>query len=468
MKKLLALLAVLGFVSYAHAGDGTEFSQSGEYRVQYQHDMNKDFDSKMGGGGDNAEMFHQRLRWGANWRVGEKMTAHLTMVHNANWGDNASQVPNTVTTGAAAGSGVANTMTVQEAYGTWMATDSVAIKYGRGSVTMADGRFISANSYENVNNAFDGVLVHWDHEMFKFGFFGVRAANSNLDAGTTNDNNVARFYGVSADWKTAPDFLKTVHLHYVTVKADEGDYAGAASSIPNEDSVRMGVAVAGDRMGIDYRANYEAYTGKRKTSAATASGLTKQDISASMMDAEVGYSMPSMMGMRVHAGYHTDTGSKVASSGTGANDQSKDQTYQGFFYDRHDNGGLMGLLSWGNLTYTTLGVSLNVRDDVSVAANYFMYEKTDAKDDNYNSTGKFVGNSFAGSNNVAIFNATAAGSDKELGNELDLVATKKYTNNFSITAHYAMFNAGKVVKDNSANGKNDTETEYYLESRLTF
>src|SRR5207302_1504581 len=237
----------------------------------------------------------------------------------------------------------------------------------------------------------------------------------------------------SFDWKTAPDFLKTVGAHYVLVKKDEGNYTGPLTGldpIPNEDSSRYGVTVAGDKMGVDYRANYEIYNGTRKSTAAAAS----QDVDANMMDAEVGYSMPSMMGFRVHGTYHVDTGTSSA---------TKDQTYQGFYYDRHDNGGLMEKFAWGNLTYMNLGLTANPRDDISVAVNYYTFTKTEKKDFAYAGTGKTVGTGYGAVGTIAATNP-ANSTKSDLGTELDISVTKKYNNNFSINAHYAMFTPGDV------------------------
>ncbi len=452
MKKLIALLAVFGFVSYAHAGDGTEFSQSGDFRVQYQHDVDTNYD-----GTASSESIHQRMRWGANWRAGEKLSAHLKMVDNANWGENPDQVPAGRTSAPVTNTSGAttNVATVQEAYGVWQASDSVTIKAGRSSLTLGDGRWISANDYENVNNAIDGVIVKWDQEMFRVVVAGARAAQASTVGTVTTGNNVARLWGADVAWKTAPDFLKTVSAHYALVRTDEGDYGPAAANpFPKEESVRYGVNVAGDKMGVDYRANYEMYTGKRTS---TAVAPTTQDVAASMMDAEVGYSMPSLMGLRAHVLYHTDSGSKVA---------TKDETYQGFYYDRHENGGLMGLFSWGNLTYTSLGVSANPRDDISVAVNYYMYGKTENADNNYTGAGKAVVNGYTNATTQFANGSNGASTDKALGNELDVVVTKKYTNNFNINAHYSTFSPGAVLKTNT--GHSETASQIYLASTLTF
>ena len=449
MKKLIALIAVLGFASYAQAADGVEFSQSGDFRVQYQHDVNPSFQSGLGG----SEFIHQRLRWGANWRVGEKMSAHLSMVDNANWGENPDQTPAgraSTTTGT-----TTNIATVQEAYGTWMATDSVVLKFGRQSLTLGDGRWISANDYENVNTAVDALTAKWENETLRVIGAAARASNATTTGAVASGNNVGRYYGANVDWKSAPDFLKTVSAHYALVGVDSADYTGTAlDPIPSQDAARDGVAVAGDKMGLDYRVNYEMWTGKRT------SGTHEQDIDSNMMDAEVGYTLPSLMGLRVHATYHTD-------SGTSSSD-TKDKTYQGFYYDRRENGGLMQMFAWGNLTYTKFGLAASPRDDLSVAANYYMFSKTEASDQTYNGSGRIAGKYLGNWTNVVGNKVTAAApsnGDKDLGSELDIVVTKKYTNNFSINAHYSTFSPGAVIK---ANAGSTAETEYYLESKLTF
>jgi Alginate export len=487
MKKLLALIAVLGFASYAQAADGTDFSQSGEFRLQYQHDLDTGFNTS-NPSNNSDQFFHQRLKWGLNYRVGEKMSAHVTLVDNANWGENPTEQPghstfanNNPTTGQGPNPGqssfTTNALNVQEAYGTWQASDSVMIKYGRGSVTMGDGRFVSANDYEFIANAFDGILVHWENEMLAVGVFGVKGgvAATNSQGGATagaSDNTIGAFYGVDLTWKTAPDFLKTVSVHYAMVMQDEGDYLGQTNfssnngtytptvglTSPEENSSRYGISLGGDKMGIDYRANYEGYSGTRKGTL-----FGSQSISANMIDAEVGYTMASLMGLRVHVKFHTDSGS----SGTGS-----DGTYQGFYYDRHANNGLMRIFSWGNLTEEEIGVSLNPRDDINVSLNYQIYSKTNSADAAYNNTGKSVveaGGQTLPGNEVAGTAGTSqnGSSSSALGSELDLAVSKKYTNNFSITGRYGLFTPGSVFKDNLG-GTANSQSEYYLESKLTF
>jgi len=419
MKKLVALLAVLGFVPCAYAADGADFSHSGDFRLQYMNDMNADGVKDAGADGVDQN-WAQRLRWGTTVRAGEKMTGHFTLVHNGNWGENTDQIPGPATLAGA------NMLLVNEAYMAWMASDSLVIKAGRGSFTMADGRLVSSNDFDPVQRAFDGAMATWDQEFARLSFFAVEGA----DLGT---NLFGRFYGVSADFKSLPDFLKTANLHYLMINTDK-----VVGAVDSEASTRIGLVVAGDTAGVDYRATYEMYSGETHDNTTDA----KTDISSSMMDLEAGYSLPSMMNSRFYVGYHTDTGTKASST--------KNETYDGFHYDAHTNAGLMDIFNWGNLTYMRVGASMVPADSISVALEYLMFSQTE-KDGAINANGAWGG---------------AGDTTKDtLGSELDLTVTKKYTNNFNISASYRTFAPGDEYK---AGGQKDSYDQMYLESKLTF
>lgn len=447
MKKLITLLAIVGFVPSVHAAEGADFSHSGDYRLKYTDSVNNDFAES---GTGNPQEFEQRLKLGTDVRAGEKLSTHFTFVHNANWGENPTQVP------TVDGTTSKNLLLVNEAYMTWMASDAWMIRAGRGSFTMADGSVISANDYESVANAFDGVMASYDHEMARISAFGVKGGEV-----TADDRVMANFWGLSADFKSLPSFLKALNVHYMMVKVDEGDYVGIAT--PNEDSSRMGVTASGDMAGFDYKLTYATWSGEKKS---TIAATLKQDISSSMMDAHLGYSLPSLMNSNIHFGYHSDTGSKTADVATG-----KDETYQGFYYDQHYNAGLMDVLSWGNLTYMTFGASFHPSDDITVGADYYMFTKTEKSDFAYNGTGKLVDAAsltsgdfgVAGLDNIKNSDTTK----DDLGTELDLTVAKKYTNNFSISARYGVFSPGDSFKAQNA-AMNDTYTQMSVAANLKF
>lgn len=443
MKKLIALLAVLGFVPYAYAADGADFSHSGEFRLQYQNDMNKNLDDDVAD--SPIQNWHQRLRWGTNVRAGEKMNAHFTLVHNADWGSNADQTPDGVSGLADADGdgnidagetiGTENLLIVNEAYMSWMVNDSWMIRAGRGAMTMADGRFVSANEFEAVQKAFDGAMATWDHEMVRLSLFAVEGVKG------AAFNSFGRFYGVAADFKTLPSFLKAAHVHVVQVKRDMN---ASTALTAKQDNMKIGAMISGDMAGADYRLNYEMEDGEDK-----AVGGNKTDISTSMIDVEAGFTLAAMMNTRLFLGYHMDSGNSKTPTAT-----TDDETYDGFHYDSHDNAGLMDVVGWGNLTYMRFGLGMQPADDITVGFEYLMFTQTEKKDNVY-------GGTIGGAAGATAGDAT----EDDIGSEWDVWVTKKYTNNFNISARYGMFSPGDEFK---AANQEDAYSQIYVESKLTF
>jgi hypothetical protein len=435
MKKLIALIAVLSYVPFAHAAEG-DWTHSGEYRLQYFNNENDQANPLSGG--DTDQFARQRTKLNTTVRAGEKMTFNLGLVHNASWGSNADQTPNDVVNtdglNTSTASNTNNLLLVNEAYASWQASDEVTVKAGRISQTLADGSVVSANEWEPVQKAFDAVGAMYDLEQVRLAAFAVTGAQGNL-----SKNSYGNFYGIAADWKTLPAFLKMAHLHYIQVSRDEASYVlnGAPATLDKESATRIGLTLAGDTAGVDYKATYAMYTGENDASG------TKTDIDASMMDLEVGYSMPAVMNLRVHAGYHSDSGD---SSAGGDN-----ETYSGFHYNTYQNAGLMDVVGWGNLTYMRAGVALSPMEDLTVGLEYLMFEKTEKGDSVYSTAG----------NGATVAGAGVANED-DIGTELDLVVTKKYSNNFAIQARYGQFAPG------DAWANDDTFTQYYLETKLSF
>lgn len=423
MKKLIALIAVLGFTAQANAQ--AEISHSGSFRLQYTVNDNVGMVET-----GSTHDWEQRFRWGMDIKAGENVNAHVTLAHAAYWGSNSDQYPGEGYADAD-GENQENTLVVNEAYANWMISDEVMARIGRGSFTMADGTVVSANDWEQIMKAFDGAMVTYDHEIARISAFGVRGASLQVPPAAGNDNGA--FTGLAFDFKSLPEWLKTAHLHYIMVKVDDAFAAGA------EDSSRIGVTLGGDVAGVDYRATYAMNSGEQ-----TAGGAI--DVEGTMMDAEVGYRLPDVMNLRVSALYHMDSGDDNAAD-------TENNTYRPFHYDRHNNAGLMDVLGWGNLTYMKAAVTVDPSEDTTVGLAYYMFSATEGDDATYGYAGQAAG---------AILAATP-GADDDLGSEIDLWATKRYSNNFAITGWYAMFQAG----DRFGAGSED-QSQIYLSGNYTF
>jgi hypothetical protein len=453
MKKLVGLLAALALLPSAQAG---ELAHSAEYRLRYQVDQDKD---GVSGGKGSTNDWKQRFKLGSTFRSGEKLTGQLTLLHNSTWGHSGlgytTPTPFTPPTGGVTGDselakmdGVVNgenLVLVNEAYGSWMASNELLIRFGRGALAMADGRVIGVNDWGPTPNAFEGVLFTWDKEFARFNAYGVKFAQllaSSVSGPSVSDPEI-NSYGLNVDWKTLPEFLKMVNLHVIQVNVDAGMAATGSTTqtVPKESRMRYGLVVSGDAMNVDYRLTYAAHTGK--FSDLTVAGTTT-DREGSMIDAELGYRLPDWMNSRISFLYHTDTGDKST--------DNKVTTYDSYFYDRHDNAGWMDIYLWGNLSYMQLRYTMDIMDDLSFAAQYLIFSQTEKTGSNSSGVNAFTG---------AV---ETAGTEDALGTELDLAVAKKYEGGLTITARAGMFSPGAEY----ASTTSDAYTQLFLEGKMAF
>lgn len=430
MKKLIALCAVMGFTAQASAQ--TEINHNGSFRLQYINNDNVGFADTSA-----SHDWSQRFQWGMNIKAGEAVSLSTKFVHASVWGNNASdQIP-----GGGSGSNTTedNALIVNEAKASWQISDEMMASFGRGSYTVADGTVVASNEWEQVQKAFDGGIYSYDHEMARISLFGVRGATSANTA-----RNYGNFTGLSVDFKALPEFLKMANLHYISVKRDDGVNIGVA--LGEEDTSRIGLTLGGDTAGVDYRLTYAMYDGETSTT----SGIAPTDVSATMLDAEVGYSMPETMNLRVSVLYHMDSGDDNAAD-------TESNTYSGFHYDAHNNAGLMDVLGWGNLTYLKAAVTLDPSENMTVGLAYYMFTATEAVDASYG-PGATPGIS------TALIAANGANTEDELGSEIDLWVTHRYTSNFSITGWYSMFAAGDRIGTTNV----EDRSQIYFAGNYTF
>lgn len=411
MKNLIAFLALIAFVPSAFA-DGAEFSHDGELRVRYETRTVKDTPST---GGTS-----QRFKWGTTFRSGEKLSGRLGIIANSQWGS-AQKANTTITNQEPVAGNTDSELLVNEAYGTWMASDNLIIRAGRSCMEMADSTIISCNSWENVQKAYDGMIFTYDHEAVRASFFGVNAweDTANIDGDADDDDML--FYGLIFDIKSLPEFFKMANIHAISI----------ANQMAKESQTRFGLTLGGDTMGIDYRLTYEMQGGK---------DLSGGDVTAkgTMADVEVGYSMPDTMKFRIWVGYHMDSGD----DGTDATDNSH---YDQFHYDRHNNAGLMDVMQWGNLTYLHAGVSLEPMENLGVELAYHQF--TASEEDGVNMVTGFTGN---------------VAGESALGSEIDLTLTHSYGENLSIAYRFGTFTPGDALVEE------DAQTLHFLEGKMTF
>lgn len=425
MKKLLFACASLMLISSAMAADGADVKINGEIRARFSGQENLGFTKNSW---DNRT--EQRTKLGFTFTKSEDLTAQVTLLARGEWGNADTNSENI--SGELENDGQASVV-VYEAWAFWKAMDNVSIKLGRGALDLADGTIVSKNDYEQNPYSFEGIAAMYFHELVNLSIFGVKGMNDDeaVSATVTNDADV-NFYAAAADFKVAPEYLKTFNIMALQSKAtgigadlnDDGDFADAGETGIKDDKLRLSLTLAGDTNGIDYRGTYAMYTGERNIAG------TKADHKASMYDLEVGYTMKDIMNLRVAALYHVDSGDSDLTAGDV-------ETYDPFFYNKHDNAGRMDLIGWGNSTYIKLGVSLEPMEMLTAGIDYYMFQKTEKADNVYGTDGSGLGSEY-----------TTSATEDDVGSEIDLWVKKVLSNGAEIRAHYGMFQAGDTFGAN--------------------
>ena len=451
MKKILGLLVVL-LTTPSVLTHGAEVTMKGDLRLRHVADMDKDGDAKTHPG--TQSYWEQRFKLGTTFRAGEKFTGVVVLLHNHFWGNQLMSpetdgYPNSATPNVLTAD---NSLTVNEAFGNWMVSDELMFRFGRGSFEMADGSVIAKNDYQAAATAFDGMAAIYDLEALRSIFWYVSFADVLSESG----DDEASSYGLSFDIKSLPDWAKMLNIHIIqnnsdTIIIDRTVYHSDTVSIeketiPKTSTMRYGVTFGGDVMGgLDYNLVYASHSGT------IGSDKNELDMSGTMMDIKLGYSLPDVMNLRIYGGYHSDTGSNKPTEKIG--------TYDAFFYDFHANAGEMDVLEWGNLTYSNIGLTLDPIEDVTLGAGYFMFEATEGVD-GFHATGGI-------SQGSSTLWSKASQANTDLGTEFDLWVTKKYNDQLSISLTYSQFAPGDYFAMENG-GSYDTYSQLFIEGHLSF
>lgn len=437
MRRLLAVVALVSFMPTANAQDKgkAEFSPSAEFRARYNWTQN-------GGGTKNtANQIDGRMKFGANYKANEKFSAHATVLHAGTYGEN----DNTHEIGDPSTNNAQNVLMVNEAYANWMFSDDLSFKVGRQNYQIADGSLIAVNDWEQNPTAFEGLVANWEAEFGRFQLLGFKQRE--LGAASASADGEHNLYGLNFDLKAMPNWFKALNVHVLKDSADAITGSAAdhksATTLSGLDVIRYGAMATFNFAMIDLKLNYEGTSGKIKSVAAGPGAVTSTDAKGTMMQAEVGAKFDAFMGSRVFVVYHKDSGSKGGKVG---------EAYDSFFYEKHENAGLMDLVNWGNLTYITAGLTLKPGDNTDAGIMYHMFSRTEK------------GTGSGGDNTT--FAGYQADKDK-IGDEIDVWAQHRYDGGLSTVLRLGYFTAGDALK-NFTPKRDENIMQVMVEGKLTF
>jgi len=429
MKRImLSVFAAAVTAAWAVPASATDVTFSGQYRVRGEYRNNVDYNDDAA---DAVASMTQRVRLTANAEAAEDTTVKITLQDTRTFG----QAGDGATTGTLTDSGSNNTVDLHEAY---LNVDKifgtpVNFRIGRQELNYGDERLIGAFNWSNNGRAFDGVKFNYAQEGLNVDLFRMTLDDDAPDTDDVSNIDDITLTGVYATLgQIIPN--NTIDLYAINKNGNDRDVLNFYT---------VGVRVKGAVAGLDYSLEVPYQFGEQRDTT----NSVDMDLSAWALAAKVGYTIPGApMNVRIGAEYDYATGDDNTVAG---NDEI--ETFQSLYPTNHNHFGIGDVVNtWSDIQAWSVNVSADVTEKIRLYAAYWSYQEAEANGTDHGST-------------------TGAGADDDLGSEIDLVATYKYSNNVSLEVGAARFMPGDAISDGTTPaGLDDAQDWAYLQITANF
>ncbi len=400
MKKVIGMLAVLAF--------GSSMA-SAELLKNLKYDGSLEVNSVTGQksltpGKSDFSNINSRLMLGLNFDLNEDLNAQVTAVKSdyRYYGTNSQTVND-----------LENNITFAEAYVNMKNVLWINHKVGRQFYGKAGDIVIYYGpSYQNTGaianytvSSLDGWYGEWNKDKWMVtGLAGKVSENSLI---SPLDKNL---YGVTGSYAFSEIVKPAVYI-----------YQSDDRSLGKHDTLDViGVKAEGKYEGVGYKAEYAMDAGKNKNT------MVKYTGSALKVNADYGLDLKAAGKFNFMGEFAMGSGDKASATKNEGFTAISGNYLPGMIYGAYGVGATNGL---NNLTTFNVGANYTPKqvEKLTVCAKFFNFAYTEK----------------------TATTATPAGATA-IGNELDLGATWKHSENVSIKASYAMFSPNKKFMDHSA------------------
>ncbi len=309
----------------------------------------------------------------------------------------------------------------------------LSIWAGRREVAYLNQRLIG-HSYGWTNKPinFDGAGISLEGKMAKIDVFYLKKVLRNLDeAGTFNDNwfgNPMDLYGVWLTFKNIP-FIQKIEP-YILINNDNN----------RNDSITPGIRVYGKNGAFDYDINLTTQFGHKYVNGKK----LKRHAHAFYLDMGYTFGIPQKPRIGLQYNY---------ASGDDNPDDHSYNTFDQLYGCVHGKYGLMDLFCWQNMHDIYLYGNAFITKRLKILCGAHSFWLADTHDGWYNCYKKVQRKDPTGD------------ADSYVGNELDLLMSYFFIDNFRLTAFYGHFFAGTYIKD-TGKAKDADYSYFQLEYRF--
>lgn len=310
---------------------------------------------------------------------------------------------------------------------------------------------MSPLGWSNTFRNFEGVKLYYTSDDWNIDAFATRPVNAaagNIFRPTSADHPDASrwFSGVYTTWKGTEN--QSLDLYWIWSNEDndnaaviDGDRHTIGARWEGKQTVKECDKVVGTW-------NWEL-EGAYQFGEETFRGGIDQDIEAGFVSSVLGYTWndvawtPSMKGV-----FWYGTGDDNPGDGT-------NNTVSTLFPLGHAHWGIIDNFNGSNLLDYSLQGSVKPTSKLTLVSALHWFEKADASDTIYNVAG------------AALPGGAPGSTSKDLGTELDIIATYQATTNLQLQAGYSWFWYGDAVTQDPALNRQDADFFYFM-STLKF
>lgn len=401
-----------------------EVAFSGELRLRPEFRSNVDFNKATK---DTQSFIGSRLRLTGSGLAAEDIAVKFTLQDTRNWGEEFNA--NTTTPNAPIGlTDSGEIVDVHEAFVDFQHFMKlpISLRAGRQELSYGDQRLLGAFGWNNQGRAFDAFKLGYVGNTLSVDAFTAKRKENNAAAAGGRASLDRDLSGVYASFR-APVFLLDV-LDLYALNDREGDTTDDGNDFKPKNITTFGVRAAGKLGVLDYTVEAPFQKGWNGTVFVVSGSSTPVKVSARALAAKAGVTLPGSAEFRIGAEYDYASGDDTAAD-------AKSKTFQNLYPTNHLFYGYMDLQGWRNTSSVNVVVNFKPTRRTFLLVQGWDFSLAQAKDGWYNAAGAAAG----------VRAASATGSNRHVGQELDVLARFMQSRTVVWEAGWSRFMPGNFV-----------------------
>ncbi len=307
---------------------------------------------------------------------------------------------------------------------------SMTLRGGRQSFAFGKQRLVSPLPWGNAYRHWDGFTAILDtHGWNATGFWSEFAPVNKYEF--DEPDGQTKFYGLYVTHGKPVDPI-AVDLYFLGL--DKQDSVTFNRTTGPEERYTIGGRLFGSSHGFDYEVENAFQFGQ----------VGSGDVGAWMIATEGGYTFNLPLAPRLWLGFDYASGDDSAGGDVG--------TFNQLFPLGHAYFGYIDAIGRQNIVDIHPGVSVKCGEKLTVRTEGHFFWRAEAADALYNAGG-------------GVVRPGAPGTSKDVGSEIDVVASYRFNRNFDIEAGFSHFFAGKFIKQT---GPDEDINFFYLQTQFYF